>query len=338
MKKTYILLTLCLALIACKKNSVDFSYSPQQPRAGQSVTFSNLSTSGEEWEWTFGDGATSTLRSPSHTYKQPGAYTVTLKVDKKKSWMATKQVTVTDTIPTFVASDSTFVIYKDYTFTANVYNPYNYDLELVWDVTDSTARTSGMSITCYFTEPEKETEVSLAVILNGDTTEIVKSFYIQNQKTNAVLMRTADGDYRQRIFDDRAEEVKVTEDTMDARKLTNETDTVQVYNGYTFTLSELKAVFPELEGFKIANRKVYYRADGLWVSNIDGSYPVQIDPLPCAAMTLEAQYNNRIYWANENGVWYMPFVGSDNNKFVTTPVQLNGYTDVTKLAADGELK
>ena len=113
---------------------------------------------------------------------------------------------------------------------------------------------------------------------------------------------------------------------------------MQVYNGYTFTLSELKAVFPELEGFKIANRKVYYRADGLWVSNIDGSYPVQIDPLPCAAMTLETQYNNRIYWANENGVWYMPFVGSDNNKFVTTPVQLNGYTDVTKLAADGELK
>ena len=336
MKKTYILLTLCLALIACKKNSVDFSYSPQEPRAGQSVTFSNLSTSGEEWEWTFGDGATSTLRSPSHTYKQPGTYSVTLKVDKKKSWMATKQVTVTDTIPTFTASDSTLVIYKDYTFTANVYNPYNYDLELVWDVPDSTALTSGKSITCYFAEPEKEAEVSLAVILNGDTTEIVKSFYIHDQKTNSMLMRTSDGDYRQRIFDDRAEDVKPCEDPSSV--LDKEQDTVQIYNGYKFTLSELKAVFPELEGFKIANRKVYYRANGLWVSNIDGSYPVQIDPLPCAAMTLETQYNNRIYWANEEGVWYMPFVGSDNNKFVTTPVLLNGYTDVTKLAADGELK
>jgi hypothetical protein len=257
-------------------------------------------------------------------------------VDKKKSWMATKQVTVTDTIPTFTASDSTLVIYKDYTFTANVYNPYNYDLELVWDVQDSTALTSGKSITCYFTEPEKEAEVSLAVILNGDTTEIVKSFYIHDQKTNSVLMRTSDGDYRQRIFDDRAEDVKPLEDP--SAVLDKEQDTVQIYNGYKFTLSELKAVFPELEGFKIANRKVYYRADGLWVSNIDGSYPVQIDPLPCAAMTLETQYNNRIYWANEEGVWYMPFVGSDNNKFVTTPVLLNGYTDVTKLAADGELK
>jgi len=300
------------------------------------VVFTNLCSTGEEWEWQYGDGATSSLKAPSHIYKQPGTYTVTLKVDKKKSWTVTKQVTVTDTIPTFTASDSTFVIYKDYTFTANVYNPYNYDLELVWDVPDSMAHTSGMSITCYFTEPEKEAEVSLAVILNGDTTEVVKSFYIQDQKTNSVLMRTADGDYRQRIFDDRAEEVKPLENP--SLVLDNETDTVQIYNGYKFTLSELKAVFPELEGFKIANRKVYYRADGLWVSNIDGSYPVQIDPLPCAAMTLETQYNNRIYWANENGVWYMPFVGSDNNKFVTTPVQLNGYTDVTKLAADGELK
>ncbi len=300
------------------------------------MTFGNLCSTGEEWEWQYGDGATSTLKSPSHIYKQPGTYTVTLKVDKKKSWTVTKQVTVTDTIPTFTASDTTFVIYKDYTFTANVYNPYNYDLELVWDVPDSTALTSGKSITCYFTEPEKEAEVSLAVILNGDTTEIVKSFYIHDQKTNSVLMRTSDGDYRQRIFDDRAEDVKPCDEPSSV--LDNEQDTVQVYNGYKFTLSELKAVFPELEGFKIANRKVYYRADGLWVSNIDGSYPVQIDPLPCAAMTLETQYNNRIYWANEEGVWYMPFVGSDNNKFVTTPVQLNGYTDVTKLAADGELK
>ena len=319
-------MTLCLALIACKKHTIDFSFSPQQPRAGQSVTFGNLCSTGEEWEWQYGDGATSTLKSPSHIYKQPGTYTVTLKVDKKKSW----------TIPTFTASDTTFVIYKDYAFTANVYNPYNYDLELIWDVPDPTAIMSGMSITCYFTEPEKETEVSLAVILNGDTTEIVKSFYIHDQKTNSVLMRTPDGDYSQRIFDDRAEEVKPLEDPSSV--LDKEQDTAQVYNGYEFRLSELKTVFPELEGFKIASRKIYYRANGLWVSNIDGSYPVQIDPLPCAALTLETQYNNRIYWANEQGVWYMPFVGSDNNKFVTTPVLLNAYTDVTKLAADGELK
>ena len=52
-------------------------------------------------------------------------------------------------------------------------------------------------------------------------------------------------------------------------------------------------------------------------------------------MTLDAK-DSRIYWVNEEGVWYMPFVGSDNNKFVTTPTLLNSLTDVIKLAADNE--
>jgi hypothetical protein len=34
----------------------------------------------------------------------------------------------------------------------------------------------------------------------------------------------------------------------------------------------------------------------------------------------------------------MPFVGSDNNKFVTVPVQLNEMRNVVKLAADNEVK
>ena len=118
MKRIYIVLTLCCALIACKKTEVNFSYSPTEPRAGQAVSFSNLSTGGEEWVWTFGDGSTSSLKSPSYTYKQPGTYTVTLKVDKKSSLVATQQITVYDTVPTFVCSDSVFTIFKDYTFTA----------------------------------------------------------------------------------------------------------------------------------------------------------------------------------------------------------------------------
>lgn len=95
--------------------------------------------------------------------------------------------------------------------------------------------------------------------------------------------------------------------------------------------------FPGIEGFKIANRKIYYRANGLWVANIDGAYKVQIDDTPCAAMTLDTK-DSRIYWANAEGVWYMPFVGSDNNKFVTTPTQLNKLKNVTKIAADAEPK
>ena len=77
----------CCALIACKKIEVDFSYSPTAPTAGQTVKFTNHSSSGEDWLWSFGDGATSTLRSPSHVYKHNGTYRVSLKVDNKKKWM-----------------------------------------------------------------------------------------------------------------------------------------------------------------------------------------------------------------------------------------------------------
>ena len=337
MKKTLLLLTVFCALMACKKNSVDFSYSPTEPRAGQAVTFTNLSSSGEDWLWSFGDGATSTLRAPSHTYKKPGSYTVILKVDNKSSWTATKDITVYDTIPTFVCEDSVFSIYRNYTFVANVYNPYNYDILYEWtiDDADSIVSCTGTTLTCFFTRPDKDETVHLKVTMNEETTDIDKTFFIQDRKTNSVLLRTPQGDYRQRIFGARQEPYKL--DNTASELLNEEQDTMQIYNGKEFYLSELQQLFPELEGFHIAHRKVYFRAEGLWVANLDGAYAVQIDEEPCLAMTLDMQ-DSRIYWANAKGVWYMPFIGSDNNKFVTTPSPLNDLKDVTKLAVDTELR
>lgn len=340
MRKIWILLTLCCAMIACKRNSVDFNCNPQEPRAGQPVQFSNLSTSGEEWSWTFGDGAVSTIKNPTHTYKKPGTYRVILKVDNKSSWTATKELTVYDTVPTFVCADSVFYIYRDYTFTANVYNPYNYAVDYEWTlpantlyavITDTVPGDGSLHL--YFIKPMDEAPIWLNVIMNGDTTHIEKTFPVRDTTLNSMLIRTTDGDYRQRIFGDRAEQPQ--SDVAAAPVLDAEQDTVQTYNGFEFKLSELRTVFPELEGFHIAYRKIYYRESGggLWVANIDGTNAVQIDEAECLAMTLDT-HDSRIYWANEQGVWYMPFIGSDNNKFVTTPKQLNSFTNVTKLAAD----
>lgn len=340
MKKICILLTICCALIACKKNEVEFSFSPSAPRAGQSVTFSNLSTSGEEWAWTFGDGATSTLKSPSHTYKKPGTYMVTLKVDNKNVWKVAKEITVADTVPSFGSADSVFYIYQDYTFSAQVYNPYNYEITYAWAfpintdyirLADTTASLTESAITVYFTQPMEAAPIWLDMLLNDETTYIRKSFVVLDRQTNSLLIRTADADYRQRIFSPRAEEAKI--DATASALLDAEQDTAQTYNGKQFTLAELSGTFSGIKGFHIANRKLYYRADGLWIANIDGSNRVQIDESDCVAMTLDLT-DNRIYWANANGVWYMPFIGSDNNKFVTTPTQLNALTGVTRLAAD----
>lgn len=329
---------ICCAATACKKNHVDFTYSPEAPTAGQAVSFSNLSYKGKSWSWTFGDGAVSGIKNPSHVFKEPGTYRVVLKVDGNKSWTASKEVTVYDTIPTYVESDSVFSIYTDYTFTAQVYNPYNYDIKYLWSQAEymqaSDQDYESSTLHLYFTRPMDEAEVSLRICFGEDTTDITKVFAVSDRATNSLLMRTPEGDFRQRIFGSRAEPYQLI--AADAL-LDKEQDTLQVYNDSTFRLSELANTFPGIQGFHIAYRKIYYRADGLWVANIDGAYPEQIDGTACDAMTLDMK-DNRIYWANANGVWYMPFVGSDNNKFVTEPKQLNDRSDVEKLAADNTLR
>lgn len=333
-----------LALMGCKKKiEVNFQATPVLPRAGEPVTFKNVSSGGEDWSWTFGDGASSTLKSPTHTYKKPGEYLVRLTVDKKKWLTHSLNITVSDTTPTFTCDNDLFMVYTDYTFKAQVYNPYNLKVEYLWSlpgedeyavVTSKSMKES--SIKLYFTKEEQKAQLALRIVMDGkDTTEILQEYYIYDVPTNSVLMRTDEADYRQSIFVPRFGEP--VEDPTASVLLDKEQDTAQVYNGKEFTLSEIAEVFPGIQGFHINSRKIYYRLNGLWVANIDGAYAVQIDSLPCSAMTLD-HTDNRIYWANKNGVWYMPFIGSDNNRFVTTPTRLNAMGNVTRIAEDPEKK
>jgi len=61
--------------------TADFSWSPQSPQVGQTVSFVDLS-SGDPvaWSWAFGDGATSTERNPVHTFADEARYVVSLTV------------------------------------------------------------------------------------------------------------------------------------------------------------------------------------------------------------------------------------------------------------------
>ena len=56
-----------------------FSGTPTTGTAPLTVNFSDQSTGGPtSWAWDFGDGNTSTVQNPSHTYATPGVYTVNL--------------------------------------------------------------------------------------------------------------------------------------------------------------------------------------------------------------------------------------------------------------------
>jgi len=346
MKNKWILLLIGCVLVACSKNSVDFSYSPKQPKAGEKIQFTNLSTSGEEWEWSFGDGATSTIKNPTMTYKQPGSYSVVLKVDNKARWTVTKTLTVYDTVPNFTCSvehvDSVGLkVFEDVTFTANVYNPFNYKVNYEWTVLGDIAYTqlsetnTASTFKVYFEKATKEAKVNLRVTVNNVTHDTAQVYKVSDVKTNSVLMMTEDSVYwRQRIFGSRAEDAR--KDNSGKALLDAAQDTLQTYNGKEFRLAELQESFPELEGFSIASRKIYFRSkDGLFVANIDGTFVVPI-VLGKVLTQCTDVVNNRLYWAEPDSVCFMPLIGSENNKFTTSPTLLNKNANVVKLAIDPE--
>jgi len=85
-----IFVTLAFSLLSCALKpsqeqppslTASFSYVPASPVAGQPVQYTDTSTGNPtSWEWAFGDGQTSVLQNPSHTYIAAGSYTVTLTV------------------------------------------------------------------------------------------------------------------------------------------------------------------------------------------------------------------------------------------------------------------
>ncbi|GAA3984187.1 PKD domain-containing protein [Mucilaginibacter dorajii] len=76
------LLLLCLALTfgACRKNdnvdTTDVTFTISQ--AGYSVTYNNTTANAKSFAWTFGDGGTSTDKSPTHIYKTKGKFVANL--------------------------------------------------------------------------------------------------------------------------------------------------------------------------------------------------------------------------------------------------------------------
>lgn len=58
--------------------SASFTVSAMQGCAPMNVQFTNTSTGAVSWQWTFGNGNSSTLQHPGNVYSTPGNYTVTL--------------------------------------------------------------------------------------------------------------------------------------------------------------------------------------------------------------------------------------------------------------------
>jgi gliding motility-associated-like protein len=82
--------------------TANFSISASKGCTGQQICFTDLSTPGSaaivSWSWDFGDGSTSSLQNPCHTYSAPGVYTVVLVVVDANGCQHTRTITQAVTI------------------------------------------------------------------------------------------------------------------------------------------------------------------------------------------------------------------------------------------------
>ena len=81
MSPAFIISLLVAWAVHCSAATVDFTAVPQVGDAPLQVLFTDTSNvNPTAWQWDFGDGGTSTLQNPTHLYKCPGTYDVSLTI------------------------------------------------------------------------------------------------------------------------------------------------------------------------------------------------------------------------------------------------------------------
>ncbi len=131
-----------LVTVTCELPAAQFNHSVSSGEQPLTVHFTDLSTAAASWAWDFGDGNTSTLQNPGHTYVQAGTYGVTLIVTNQcGADTVTKGnlITVTCTAPSadFTGGPTTGTLPLDVSFT----NLSSGADSWLWDFGDGTTST-----------------------------------------------------------------------------------------------------------------------------------------------------------------------------------------------------
>lgn len=353
MKTNYCILSvLCCLMAACTpSNNVGFTWSPDQPRAGQLVRFTNTSESGSEWEWDFGDNATSISKNPTHIYKRIGAYTVTLKVDGRRSWTHSEQVHIYDTIPAIACldshCDSTGVvdIFERYTFSAAVYNPYFHPLRYQWTIDSTTLAmlpdTLGRgSITVRIARPMDRFHLELDVLdTRTDSAWHTERDFVAQDVAAPAVVYTTDGPevLFQRHYSVAPiyyEQLRETTNGDVIRLLETTQDTLGNYGNEAYDCAKVSAIVNEaVLGFTIRNGRIYYRtASALRVASMQGQNVVTIAEGDIHFVTCHVE-NALLYYATETGVYSLPLIQNYNNRFdASAIVEVNDRTDIRAIA------
>lgn len=231
-------LALTVLIYSCKTPiEPDFSYSPEAPRAGQSVSFTNLTETGTDWNWTFGDGGTSIAKNPNYIYKKPGIYDVTLRADSNDNYIVTRKITIYDTIPTIYASTDSVIYYEDVTFSVLAYNPYGYTITYEWEFsgkaqgeTLSNGKSTDATVKVFFSERNVNETIKVKVQVGDSVYTVQKTVKVNDQPARSLLIAGADGKvYRQRLFSRGLEPVLPTNYTTGAHPFTIQARNNELY-------------------------------------------------------------------------------------------------------------
>lgn len=211
----FIIASIVLLTLGCNPSiNPSFTYTPEEPRAGQTISFTNTTNEGEYWNWNFGDGTNSTYKNPSKVYKKPGTYTVSLCVDSNSNYTTQQSIIVYDTIPYIDIDVDSVFYYQTFTVNALVYNPYKKKVSYKWSFSDhaiSEAIKQGESndshVELFFNHYNTEETLRLEVTIGDSIYHVERTVYVHDFKSSSLLMTDATGLlWKQRLYENGTEE------------------------------------------------------------------------------------------------------------------------------------
>lgn len=206
---------LLLGIFSCSDHIVpDFYYTPEMPKRGETVTFTNTTTGDDDWTakswaWKFGDGYTSVSESPTHKYVKSGFYSVKLMVDSNKNVTKTVKLAVYDTIPRIYIDKDSLILNQKTTFDVLAYNPYSEDVTYKWTFSenavgadlDENQQTDVEDPAVYFKIRNVNEIVKLHIEIGDSVYDVADTFFVYDAKCRSILMAQKNGNIlRQRIL------------------------------------------------------------------------------------------------------------------------------------------
>ena len=143
--------------------------------------FTDQSIGADSWSWNFGDGSTSTLQNPTHTYASVGTFTVTLTVVNFSTgcdYTKTAQLTVADEQALFTASALMICRNTSTTFIATSIQGTPAIVRFEWNFGDGTFDTGNNVIHTYLQTGTYTVTLKITDV-NGCVDSVIKNNYIK---------------------------------------------------------------------------------------------------------------------------------------------------------------